>query len=46
MSVTRQGRQACLHEPVDADGAPSEFLPFTAEEEAYNADYDRDTTAS
>jgi hypothetical protein len=32
-----------FHEPVDQRGAPSEFLPFTSEESAYNDAHNRET---
>ncbi len=38
-------RGVSLREPLDANGAPGEFLPFTPEERAYNAAHDQDTVA-
>jgi hypothetical protein len=35
-----------FHEPVDSNGAPGEFLPFTREELAYNSAHSRDTLPS
>lgn len=35
-----------LNEPVDGRGIPGEFLPFTREEQAYNAVHNRDTLPS
>jgi hypothetical protein len=39
----RAGHRVTLREPVDRNGAPGEFLPFTPEELAYNAAHNRET---